>query len=231
MKRGSCCRKKRRQLLPVLREGASYLQINPDNAILVAMSKAWDAMVATLLFVLCSLPVLTFGAALTAVFSTMMAISKNECGSVVKKFFSVLRSEFQISTKAWGILFAAGALLTADIWVCWVWADSSLTMIGFLKGITVLFGVVYSCSFSYVFSGIARYVVSLSQAFRNSLILAVQNMGYTVLVLILYFILCAAVYLVGILAFPAVILILYCLSKLYLRIFERSDAQQNNQVT
>ena len=207
------------------------MQINPDNAILVAMSKAWDAMVATLLFVLCSLPVLTFGAALTAVFSTMMAISKNECSSVVKKFFSVLRSEFQISTKAWGILFAAGALLTADIWVCWVWADSSLTMIGFLKGITVLFGVVYSCSFSYVFSGIARYVVSLSQAFRNSLILAVQNVGYTVLVLILYFILCAAVYLVGILAFPAVILILYCLSKLYLRIFERSDAQQNNQVT
>lgn len=207
------------------------MQINPDNAILVAMSKAWDAMVATLLFVLCSLPVLTFGAALTAVFSTMMAISKNECSSVVKKFFSVLRSEFQISTKAWGILFVAGALLAADIWVCWVWADSSLTMIGFLKGITVLFGVVYSCSFSYVFSGIARYVVSLSQAFRNSLILAVQNVGYTVLVLILYFILCAAVYLVGILAFPAVILILYCLSKLYLRIFERSDAQQNNQVT
>ena len=195
------------------------------------MSKAWDAMVATLLFVLCSLPVLTFGAALTAVFSTMMAISKNECSSVVKKFFSVLRSEFQISTKAWGILFVAGALLAADIWVCWVWADSSLTMIGFLKGITVLFGVVYSCSFSYVFSGIARCVVSLSQAFRNSLILAVQNVGYTVLVLILYFILCAAVYLVGILAFPAVILILYCLSKLYLRIFERSDAQQNNQVT
>ena len=207
------------------------MQINPDNAILVAMSKAWDAMVATLLFVLCSLPVLTFGAALTAVFSTMMAISKNECSSVVKKFFSVLRSEFQISTKAWGILFVAGALLAADIWVCWVWADSSLTMIGFLKGITVLFGVVYSCCFSYVFSGIARYVVSLSQSFRNSLILAVQNMGYTVLVLILYFILCAAVYLVGILAFPAVILILYCLSKLYLRIFERSDAQQNNQTT
>ena len=207
------------------------MQINPDNAILVAMSKAWDAMVATLLFVLCSLPVLTFGAALTAVFSTMMAISKNECGSVVKEFFSVLRSEFRISTQAWGILFVAGALLTADILVCWVWADSGLTMIGFLKGITVLFGVVYSCSFSYVFSGIARYVVSLSQAFRNSLIFAVQNVGYTVLVLILYFILCAAVYLAGILAFPAVILILYCLSKLYLWVFERSDAQQNKQAT
>ena len=217
--------------MPVLREGASYLQINPDNTILVAMSKAWDAMVATLLFVLCSLPVLTFGAALTAVFSTMMAISKNECGSVVKEFFSVLRSEFRISTQAWGILFVAGALLTADILVCWVWADSGLTMIGFLKGITVLFGVVYSCSFSYVFSGIARYVVSLSQAFRNSLIFAVQNVGYTVLVLILYFILCAAVYLAGILAFPAVILILYCLSKLYLWVFERSDAQQNKQAT
>ena len=207
------------------------MQINPDNTILVAMSKAWDAMVATLLFVLCSLPVLTFGAALTAVFSTMMAISKNECGSVVKEFFSVLRSEFRISTQAWGILFVAGALLTADILVCWVWADSGLTMIGFLKGITVLFGVVYSCSFSYVFSGIARYVVSLSQAFRNSLIFAVQNVGYTVLVLILYFILCAAVYLAGILAFPAVILILYCLSKLYLWVFERSDAQQNKQAT
>ena len=57
------------------------------------------------------------------------------------------------------------------------------------------------------------------------------SLGNTVLVLILYFILCAAVYLVGILAFPAVILILYYLSKLYLRIFERSDAQQNNQTT
>lgn len=207
------------------------MQINPDNAILAAMSKAWDAMVATLLFVLCSLPVLTFGAALTAVFSTMMAISQNECSSVVKKFFSVLRTEFQISTKAWGILLAAGALLAADIWVCWIWADGGLAMMGFLKGITVLFGVVYSCSFSYVFSGIARYVVSLSQAFRNSLVLAVQNAGYTVLVLILYFILCAAVYLAGILAFPAMALILYSLSKLYLRVFDNADTQQSKQAT
>lgn len=201
------------------------MPINPDNPILNAMSKAWDALIATLLFVLCALPMLTFGAALTALFSTLMAITKDECGGVVKKYFSVFSSEFRISTKAWLIFLAAGFLLGADVWACWFWADEAMVALSILKGITVFFGIAWLCAFSYVFSGIARYVVSLPQAFRNSLVLTVQNPGYTIILLALYLCSFAAIYLAGILAFPILVLILYWLAKVYVRVFDRTEKE------
>lgn len=201
------------------------MQINPDNPILAAMSRAWDVLIAVLLFLLCALPVVTFGASLTALFATLMAVAKDECGSVVKKFFKMLVSEFKISTKVWMILLATGLLLGADIWACWFWENNTITALPFLKSITIVFAIAWLCAFSYAFSGIARYVVSLPQVFRNCLTLSVQNPGYTVLIAALYVVVFVTIYLAGILAFPAWFVILYWLAKLYIRVFERAEKE------
>lgn len=196
------------------------MPINPDNPILAALSRAWDVLIAGLLFILCALPVVTFGAALTALYTTLMAISKDECGSVVKKYISTFASEFRIATKVWLLLLAAGVLLAADIWACWFWIEESMAI---LKGITVFFGIVWLCAFAYSFAGISRYVVTVSQVFRNCLILTVQNPGYTVLILALHIVCVVAVYLMEILAFPVLIILLYWLAKVYMRVFDAAE--------
>lgn len=196
------------------------MPINPDNPILAAMSRAWDVLVAGLLFVLCSLPVITFGAALTALYATLMGIATDSCGSVVKKYFSSFGSDFKLATKVWLILLGAGLFLAGDIWACWFWMEETMVALRLLRGITVVFAIVWLCAFSYAFSGIARYVVTLPQVFRNCLVLTVQHPGYTVLILLLHLGCAAAVYLAGILSFPVLILLLYWMTKIYLRVFD-----------
>ena len=201
------------------------MPINPENPILAAMSRAWDVLIAVLLFLLCALPLVTFGASMTALYATLMAVARDECGSVAKKFFKTFVAEFKIATEVWMILLAAGLLLAADIWACWFWQNNAIPALPFLRSITVIFGIIWLCVFSYAFSGIARYVVSLTQVFRNCLTLSVQNPGHTVLIAALYVAVLATIYLAGVLAFPAWFVILYWLAKLYIRVFERAEKE------
>lgn len=202
------------------------MQISPENSILIALTKMWDAIVATLYFCLCCLPVITVGASITAVISTMMAISQDECGSVARRFFGTFRREFKLATAAWMLILLAALLLAADIWVCWVWAGSSGAIVEIMRGITVFFAVVL-CSVSvFTFAGIAKFVVTLGQAFRNALIFAVKHPGFTLLQLLLLALLVVSVHMANLFAFPVVVLILYLMAKIYVRIFGKFTGEE-----
>ena len=52
------------------------MQINLDGKLLGALTRIFDVIVATLLFALCCLPVVTIGASLSAVYATMLSIAE-----------------------------------------------------------------------------------------------------------------------------------------------------------
>ena len=64
------------------------MRINPDSPILLALSNAFDAAVVTVLGILCALPVVTLGPALTAMYATMMAIAEDRCSGTLRYFFN-----------------------------------------------------------------------------------------------------------------------------------------------
>ncbi len=67
------------------------------------------------LWFICSIPIVTMGAATTAVYSVTLKMVRNQEGYTVKSFFEAFRTNFRQSTVIWLILLVIGAVIGADL--------------------------------------------------------------------------------------------------------------------
>ena len=74
------------------------------------MEKVGDLLLVNLLFVVCSLPVVTIGASATAMYYVLGRIRRQE-GTVTKDFFRSFRENFRQATLYWGALLLVALAL------------------------------------------------------------------------------------------------------------------------
>lgn len=149
------------------------MRINLDSPILNFLSRAWDILFTSVLFVFSCVPIITIGAASTAMHSTIMSICNDSCTGVLAKYFGTFKAEFKQSTKIGLGYLVALAVLAADIYACLIYPsmEEASPFLSAMKGITLFFACSYILMFTYTFAIIARYVVTWKQALRNALYL------------------------------------------------------------
>ena len=81
-----------------------------DSPVVRFMARVGELMLFTVLWILCSLPVITAGAATTALFRMMFNI-KEDRSTKITDFFRAFRDNFRKATALWLILLAAVAVL------------------------------------------------------------------------------------------------------------------------
>jgi len=82
--------------------------MNQDNIVVIALNRIGDVIIANLLFLLCSIPLVTIGPSLTALYHCMLRIVKGNEDKVTKTFFRALRQNFVQSLIAWLALVIVG---------------------------------------------------------------------------------------------------------------------------
>ena len=102
--------------------------LKPDSPVMNLLSTIADLIVLNLLFVICSLPVITFGAAYSAKYYVAMKIVRGEDNGVIVPFFKAFIRNFKQSTAVWLIMIVAIALITLDWrWISYNgWANTAL---------------------------------------------------------------------------------------------------------
>lgn len=70
-----------------------------------------------LLWCVCSLPIVTMGAATTALYAVTFKIARNEDGNLTSQFFKAFKANFKQATVIWLILLVIGTVLGVDIYV------------------------------------------------------------------------------------------------------------------
>ncbi len=152
---------------------------NLDNPFLQFLARIGDMILVNFLFLICSLPVITIGASLTALHKVGQDMSAEEERSSIRTFFRAFRENFKQATAAWllvliffigmgcNLLLIAAYLTGLPAQVCkWL-----LYLVIFLMlSIT-----------AYLFPLIARYENTLRQHFINASVLAVVKLPRTVL--------------------------------------------------
>ena len=86
-----------------------------NNGIVRALNKLTDLLVLNLLFLVCCLPVVTAGAALTAMYAVSLRSVRYGDGYVVRTVFASFKENLKQSTAAWLICLAIGALAFIDL--------------------------------------------------------------------------------------------------------------------
>ena len=198
------------------------MRINLDSPILNFLSRAWDVLFTSVIYLLFCIPVVTIGAASTAMHSTMMATCNDSCTGVWAKFYGTFKEEFKQSTKIWLGFLVALIVLIADIVACFVYPEYN-TFLSALEGITVFFAVSFVLMFTYTFAIIARYVVTWKQALRNALYLITKYPLTAILVLLINAAHAFCYFLVMLLALPVTPLFLFFQEALINRLINKEQ--------
>ncbi len=147
-----------------------------SSKIAAALTAAIDIVTAGLLWLLCSLPLVTIGAASAALYYGVVKCIRHERGRLVKSFFAAFRRDFRTATLLWLLFLAAGAVFAAD-----VFAFSRMGA-GTLPGALgkILLGCLLAF-FPWVFAFVSRFSNTVSGTLKFCGYLALKNIGRTLL--------------------------------------------------
>lgn len=126
-----------------------------------------------LLWLLCSLPILSVGAASAALYYAVVKGVRHDYGAPARLFFAALRDNFKTATLSWLVLAAFAALVACDLWLIRSagFAGSWLELLSWLLLIPLL--LVGSWLFAYI----SRFSNTVLGGFRFLLFFAVQHLG------------------------------------------------------
>lgn len=157
---------------------------NYDNKFFRAVNKIVDGFYASILWLLFSLPIFTIGASSTALYYTIHKSLRGNRGYVWQSFWSSFKSNFKQVTKIWLILLALIALLFVDQQIMYQFMvqESPLGSLYYFFYIALFLVAVWAV---YIFTYSARFELGIKATLKNSLIIAIANLPWSVLVLVL----------------------------------------------
>lgn len=91
-------------------------KLNIDNPFFAFMGRVGDIMEINILFILCSLPLVTIGASLSAMYGSFFRLADGEGGAVWRIFLGELKKHWKEATAGWLLMFPAGGILAFDIY-------------------------------------------------------------------------------------------------------------------
>ncbi len=145
-----------------------------------------------LLWFICSIPIVTLGAATTALYYTTLKIARGEEEtSLTRMFFRSFRENFRQSTVLWLILLAAGAFLAGDGYILYHLRASSVgpaaVMWTLILALVIAAAVLYTIVLLYVFPLVASVSNTNWAMVKNSVLIGARYLFCTILVFAIHF--------------------------------------------
>lgn len=141
-----------------------------ENPVMCYIIKIFDCMCLSVLWLVCSVPVVTAGAASAALYQTVYRYIRREEGTMLRTFFRAFRENWKRSTLVWLVLLAAGMLLGVDALVFRTQALQGL-MPGNLYWLILVLLCVWITWLVYAFAYCARFHGGVVDALRGSALL------------------------------------------------------------
>jgi len=159
---------------------------NYDNKFFRTMNKLVDGVCASLLWVLFCLPVVTAGASTTAFYYTVHKVLRGNRGYVWRTFWSGFKSNFKQTTKIWLILLVMFVILFYDrsfAYENFIKSGSNLGVLYYFFTTIILFVAVWAV---YIFAYSARFEMDMKNTMKNAGIIAVVNLPWSFLILLIF---------------------------------------------
>ncbi len=155
------------------------------------LRNAWDLMILQLLWLICSLPIITIGPSTSALFSVTLKIARDEPVSVARDFLAALKSNFK-QALVLGLIALAGAFIAYTDIVYALSLEGNMKKMFLIVSIFVVFIWLIFTSFSFPLQ--ARYDNSIRGHIRNAFLAPFCAPGKTIQMWIVYAIPVALIY-------------------------------------
>ena len=136
---------------------------NPDAPFMQGLSKIADLILLNIFTVLLSIPIITAGAAVTALYDAIWRILRDE-GSIYKNYFLAFKNNFKQATVLWLIVLFTGLLLVFSILF---YVTNSMTIFTILASVVFLLWAIAS---AWVFPLQSRFENPIKATIKNALL-------------------------------------------------------------
>ena len=145
------------------------------------MSRLTDIVALGIITLLLCLPLVTVGAAYTALYYTTLKMVRGKEGSVYKFYFKAFKENFWKATGLWLIMAVVIYLLYVDFSLLYnlELANEGIAWIG-----TIIIAVLAALIVSYVFPLTAQFENTIGGTLKNSFILSIMNLPRSILILL-----------------------------------------------
>lgn len=159
--------------------------LSNDSLIGRFLGKIGDIVVINLLWIICSIPLITLGASTTALYFSSLKIIKDNDNSARKNFFKSFKENFKQSTIIWIIFFIIGIIIISDYWLFSNLSDKlgNLAVIG--KYIFSAIGIIWFIIILYLFPVIAAFENTTKNLLKNAIIFSISHLPSTLIMMII----------------------------------------------
>lgn len=174
---------------------------NMDNPFFATLTKIYDIMFLSLLWMLFCIPIITIGPATTAMYYAVVKVIRKERGYLFREFFKAFRLNFKKGAIVGVILSILFGVILFDI----SYAVNALA-IDATKG-SLMIGVFLALAFlllsfiTYVFPILSRFEMTLKQLIKAAVYMSMRHLHFTVLMVVVTLIAFYGVYIIPIAVF------------------------------
>lgn len=159
--------------------------LNLDSPLMIFLSNLTDVVILNVLCLICCIPIITIGPAVTAMHYVTLKMTKEESGYVTRNFFKSFKENFKQSTIVWLVFLVISVVFVLDFKILQSWGMSEN------KVLTIAIGSIYLLTCLTV-----MYILVLLSHFENTVRQTVKNAFYMCILHIFKTIIMAVIYLI-----------------------------------
>lgn len=155
---------------------------NPDSPVMRFLARMADLMILNIIVTICCLPILTTGAAITAMNYVVLKMVRGEEGYIVKDFFKSFKMNFKQATIIWCIMLLFILIFIGDYWIV------MFSGVSFPEGLSVVLMAVAILLFvvsTYIFPVLARFDNTVKNTIKNGCIMSIMAVPKAILMAVL----------------------------------------------
>lgn len=155
---------------------------NMDNGFFQVLSRIADLMILNIIFLITCIPIVTIGAAWTALYYVTLKMIRNEESYIVRSYFKSFKENFKQSTIMWLIALVLLVLLFFDYRIVNVMAGTIRQAM--LIGLTVV-ALFLAMILTYLFPLQSKFYNTIKNTTKNALLMSIRHLPQTVIMLVI----------------------------------------------
>lgn len=156
---------------------------NIDSPLMQFLAKVADLMIINILVLVCSIPIFTIGASLTAAHYVILKMVRKEDCYIVRSFFKSFKSNFKQATLIWLLMMLVFGVIGGD---CYIIYKAEIEFNKYLLFALLVAGIAVVMTSIYVFPVLAKFDNTIKATIKHAFMMSIVQFPKTILMLIAY---------------------------------------------
>lgn len=203
---------------------------NLDSPVMVFLTKVANLMILNLLTIICCIPIITVGPAVTALYYVTIKMARGDEPYIVKSYFKSFKENFKQATILWIVMLALIIVLILD-WevVVLMMGGTGAKIMKVVLGVVTIFFVMTAL---YIFPVLSRFENTIKQTVKNAFLISIMSLPKTVVIILIH-LLPLGLLLLTIQALPFLFLlgmpaVAYLSSMMFVRVFKKFEPEEED---